>query len=1065
MKHSTSSDLSALSSGILGLMGICLLLIPFHLNPVFADTPIWVLTLFGILSFAASLSIQVLLVLNFHTRRHNFFRGVSTVFLFIFTAALFQAKYFIDGFIFLYIGIMQLILLTPLQSFFSKRDPLKLTVVLTGLSIGIYLAVFDVQYAQIDLQSFKGLLAIGFLVTAFLGAVSFIFPSTKYETYLSRLPAIPWLAWCILFIPYTSISNFLAPALLVIMIVFNGLLPWKRLSLTNEDILGHRVIMIASTMELTLLIFLSALLIVLDNAVILRAPSFVSAREAAFLFFIVISIVTYYQISTIVMTINGLMLELKKTEDEDDDPNQPYETNKFTWNNRLARYIKPFMLRREELRPRLIAQGDQIKALAYQLTNEKKRNTQLNLLMELSQQLENQLDKPVAAQLAVNTLERALKCSLASLYIHEPEQKEFMLLAAAGEQTNLIPSGYRQGVSDGTIGRAVRQRKTQIINDIREDKEYLRFENETNLSAVIIPLIFNGHANGAIILNSIKVNAFSSVDIGLAEAVAAELTRAWERSGYHQRLMNLVQAGSQLSSMVEPESTALEVASIARDILEARFTFVHIQLGQERNFNQSASSGKAPLLLKSLENFTNSNALIQIAFQATQPFRVRDIRKYNITSHLTIDHPGLRSMLTIPIRWHRINIGAIFAFGKQSEVFFTENDESLAKLLSIQTAGAFESTWLQQELRSSLRITSLLYRLSNQIIQSENLEDAASDIAQTAHKLAKSITTGIVLLNPDGNVMAEMEIDSAGIHHGHDHPMELIKEAMSSGQHIHFSQGHSIIRICLPIQTPIQKYGAVWMDAPEDHGHKPMANTNDLQALVNQAAIALERSLLLVESRRQAIEIKAAYDKLESTYDQTLASLMSALDARDRETEGHSLRVAHLVAKLGESLSFSAENLKVLERGSLLHDIGKIGISDTILHKPGPLSQEEWRVMKQHPDIGAKIVEGIPFLEETIPLIRHHQERWNGTGYPEGLRGEEIPILARIFAIVDAFDALTSKRPYRKKISTPEALEYLREQSGILFDPEIVAVFEKLVNKVQPELLEAPDDVQQIPSA
>jgi GAF domain-containing protein len=101
-----------------------------------------------------------------------------------------------------------------------------------------------------------------------------------------------------------------------------------------------------------------------------------------------------------------------------------------------------------------------------------------------------------------------------------------------------------------------------------------------------------------------------------------------------------------------------------------------------------------------------------------------------------------------------------FAFGKQNEVFFTENDESLAELLSIQTAGAFESTWLQQELRASLRITSLLYRLSNQIIQAENLEDAASDIAQTAHKLAKSTTTGIVLLNPDGNIMTEVEIDS-----------------------------------------------------------------------------------------------------------------------------------------------------------------------------------------------------------------------------------------------------------------------------------------------------------------
>ncbi len=275
--------------------------------------------------------------------------------------------------------------------------------------------------------------------------------------------------------------------------------------------------------------------------------------------------------------------------------------------------------------------------------------------------------------------------------------------------------------------------------------------------------------------------------------------------------------------------------------------------------------------------------------------------------------------------------------------------------------------------------------------------------------------------------------------------MKLIKDAMNRGQLIYFSQGKSGIQSCIPIKTPIRNYGAIWMESPDDQTNNPATNPNDMQALVNQAAIALERSMLLAESRRQAIEIKAAYDTLEETYDQTLASLTSALDARDRETEGHSIRVSNLAVKLGEALKFSSDQLKVLERGSLLHDIGKIGISDTILHKPGKLNDEEWKLMKLHPDIGAKIVEGIPFLEDTIPLIRHHQERWNGTGYPSGLKGEDIPILARLFSVIDAFDALTSNRPYRQKISTEEALIYLREQSGILFDPNIVDAFEKLI--------------------
>ncbi|MBI5942813.1 MAG: HD domain-containing protein [Chloroflexi bacterium] len=1047
MRASTENDLNALSAAILGILGGCLLLIPSHLDTVFSGIPIWAMALLGVCSFMIFLSAQIFFVLNFYSKCATFIQRLSAFFLFIFAALFMRAELAVDGILFSVVGVVQLALTSPLKVRSPFREPIRLTSLAASFSVGIFLALSGERFADSPFFDYKIILAIGFLVSAVISAFSIFPPSNKFGNFLSLLTIIPWLAWGVFSFPNLSISTLFAPVLLIAAIIFSGFLHWDKISLTNEDFLGRRVLMIASTLELALLIFLGALLALLDYYLDMRDSFLITARTAAFIFFVMTSLVIHYEVVMIIMALNMLMHELSQPEDERE---RSSETRASSWNNRLSRYIKPFMLSRNGLRIRLIAQGDQIKLLEHQLENEKKRNNQFTLLLELSQQLENQLDQPVAAQLTVNTLERALKCSLVSLYVHEAEQKEFMLLAAAGEQTNMVPAGYRQDVTAGVIGRAVRQRKTQIIHDIKADPDYIFFENEPNRSAVVIPLIYNGHANGTIVLNSLAESAFGSIEIALAEAAAAELTRAWERSGYQQRLTNLVQTGSQLSSMVEPESTAREVASIAKGILKARLTFVHIQLGQERNYSQTASSGDAPRLLESLQNPAESDALMQMAFQAIQPFRVRDIRKYNSTAHLSIDHPNLRSMIVIPIRWHRINIGAIFAFGKQNEVFFTGNDESLAELLSIQTAGAFESAWLQQELRASLRITSLLYRLSNQIIQAENLDVAASDIAQTAHKLAKSMATGIVLFDAGGNLMAELSIDSAGIQHTPNiHPMNLIQDAMTSGQLIQISLGQSTVRTCMPIKTPFQKYGAIWMDAPEDHGHKPTANSNDLQALVNQAAIALERSLLLAESQRQAIEIKAAYDKLEATYDQTLTSLMSALDARDRETEGHSSRVARLVAKLGEALGFSTQHLKVLERGSLLHDIGKIGISDTILHKPGPLSEEEWGIMRLHPDIGAKIVEGIPFLEETIPLIRHHQERWDGSGYPAGLRGEEIPLLARMFAVVDAFDALTSKRPYRQKISTLEAVEYLREKSGVLFDQSIVDLFENIISSGQ----------------
>jgi putative nucleotidyltransferase with HDIG domain len=233
------------------------------------------------------------------------------------------------------------------------------------------------------------------------------------------------------------------------------------------------------------------------------------------------------------------------------------------------------------------------------------------------------------------------------------------------------------------------------------------------------------------------------------------------------------------------------------------------------------------------------------------------------------------------------------------------------------------------------------------------------------------------------------------------------------------------------------------MNIPESRGQ----NFANLQTLANQAAIALERSILLSESRRQAKQLEEAYEELEVTYDQTLTSLMSALDARDRETEGHSTRVSRLTCLLAEEIGLNGQQLKAIERGALLHDIGKIGISDTVLHKPGKLTDEEWKMMRIHPDIGARIVEGIPFLEDALSIIRYHHERWDGSGYPSGLKGDEIPIQARIFAVAVVFDALTSKRSYRSKSSAEEAIQYIKEHSGILFDPFIVEALTKLPYK------------------
>lgn len=182
-------------------------------------------------------------------------------------------------------------------------------------------------------------------------------------------------------------------------------------------------------------------------------------------------------------------------------------------------------------------------------------------------------------------------------------------------------------------------------------------------------------------------------------------------------------------------------------------------------------------------------------------------------------------------------------------------------------------------------------------------------------------------------------------------------------------------------------------------------------------------------------------EKLHETYDLTLSGWGQTLEFRDRETQGHSRNVVAMTLALSSRLGIKGEQLDTIRHGALLHDIGKMAIPDAILLKPGTLTQEEWDIMKRHPLDAKVMLEKIPFLTPALAIPLSHHERWDGTGYPQGLSGEDIPQSARIFAVVDVWDALLSDRPYRKAWTRRKALAFIREQSGKGFDPQVVKVF------------------------
>jgi putative nucleotidyltransferase with HDIG domain len=215
---------------------------------------------------------------------------------------------------------------------------------------------------------------------------------------------------------------------------------------------------------------------------------------------------------------------------------------------------------------------------------------------------------------------------------------------------------------------------------------------------------------------------------------------------------------------------------------------------------------------------------------------------------------------------------------------------------------------------------------------------------------------------------------------------------------------------------------------------------------------ALEHRRLVMENRtyqsdleqlvaERTRQLSIALQDLEQSYDYTLEALGGALDAKDAETEGHCQRVTAFTITIAKAMGVDNSLLRQIARGAFLHDIGKMGVPDQILRKPGPLTAEERAIMRRHCDIGYAVLERIPFLKEAAEIVLAHQEFYDGTGYPRGLKGEQIPVGARIFAVADTLDAMISDRPYRKALPISAARDEIRRFSGTQFDPQVVKVF------------------------
>jgi len=511
------------------------------------------------------------------------------------------------------------------------------------------------------------------------------------------------------------------------------------------------------------------------------------------------------------------------------------------------------------------------------------------------------------------------------------------------------------------------------------------------------------------------------VRLARSEAASEEKSRFLEQR--NRQLQTVLQASRAMTAVLDLKQVAALV--VDQVVTYTRFTKACLVLGPDEldRYTMAASAGLPQefddAFIEASAGSAKASSPVEWCRLTRQPVVVENLAKDFRTSGLkpVFAVGKVEGMIAIPLLYNDQFRGTLLVFQEKGSPIST-SEISLVSALAAQAALALENArlyTLTAQHRSRLNATLDFFR----------------DVASTLARARSGVSPVLHLV---AQVTARLMAPSR-VH------LMITKSARQSPVSVTESVGwepdmQEHRATTLPVALDADQFGQIDIYLPR----KRTIDVEEmliLQSFLNLTASALGSATLVAEMRQAVIEV-------ESAYMGTLEALIKALEMRDHETEGHSRRVVQYSLSLAQKLGLAEEELVPIMRGALLHDIGKIGIPDSILRKQGPLNDEEWVVMRQHPRIGYEMLKSIDFLRDATPIILHHHERWDGTGYPFSLSGEAIPVGARIFAVADAYDAITSDRPYRKGRSHEAALAEITAGAGRQFDARVVEALHAL---------------------
>jgi PAS domain S-box-containing protein len=697
----------------------------------------------------------------------------------------------------------------------------------------------------------------------------------------------------------------------------------------------------------------------------------------------------------------------------------------------------------------------------------RRRVDELTALYQTTLEIIHSQDLPDLLYSIVSTAVDLLDGTQGGMYLSDPQLKQTHCVVSYKNPSETIGKVFTYG--EDAVGTVALTGQPLIIDNYRtwEDRVNRGDGNQPDQALISMPMLWRDQVTGVIqVIQDVENRKFTKEEINLLSSFANQAAIAVENwrlfSEIEQRAGELEASAKVAAALRVAESMNEMLPVLLKEAAEAVDAAVSSIFLRDTKSDHFVSKGWHPpdpnLIGLSHSPGDGINGYVARSGEIYMTENVNTDPKANILPGETSRLADIRGSISLPLYAYDEIIG-VMNLGLHEERLFSSEEVSLLTSISNMAASAIHRSRLYDAANRRLKRLSSLHQIDQAITNNLDLH----------------LTLNIVLTQ----ILKQLEIDAAAVLL-YQSELQILEYAAGEGfqtqvlqtSRLRLGQGYAgkaaLERHTIQI-SDLSQHETGFLRSPnfrsegfvayigipliakgnivgvlEIYNRKPFESNPEwmgfLEMLAGQAAIAIDNARLFEGLQHSNIQLKQAYEA-------TIEGWALALELRDMETQGHSYRVVELSLELARKMGFNAEQLAHIRRGSLLHDIGKMGVPDAILQKPGPLTEQEWEIMRRHPVYAHQMLSSIPYLKPALDIPYYHHEKWDGSGYPRGLSGEQIPLAARIFAVVDVWDALNSDRPYRKAWPVEDVVTYLEEQSGKHFDPRVVQTFIEILQE------------------